>query len=58
MATAAASGTASRHPWLAALQAGPEAEVRALVGGYADIPPYGRAEPAGRCGGVAAVRAG
>ena len=46
MATAAASGTAARHPWLAALQAGPEAGVRALVGGYADIPPYGRAEPA------------
>ena len=46
MPTHATSAVSSRHPWLAALEAAPEAEVRALVDGYADIPPYGRAEPA------------
>jgi tetratricopeptide (TPR) repeat protein len=46
MPTHATSAVSSRQPWLAALEAAPEAEVRALVDGYADIPPYGRAEPA------------
>src|SRR3954447_5489322 len=35
-----------RHPWLAALVSAPEGELRALVGGYADIAPSGRAGPA------------
>ncbi|MBF0307842.1 MAG: hypothetical protein HQL41_19690, partial [Alphaproteobacteria bacterium] len=38
--------TPRRHPWLAALEAAPLEEMRALVGGYADIPPFQRAEPA------------
>ena len=37
---------APRHPWLADLVLAPEAEIRALVGGYADIGPFGRDEPA------------
>lgn len=36
----------ARHPWLEALVAAPEAQVRALVNGHADIFPLGRAEPA------------
>ena len=36
----------TRHPWLADLVLAPEAELRALVGGYADIAPFGRDEPA------------
>lgn len=46
MAVAVAQTAPDRHPWLAALIAAPEAELRALVGGYADVAPYGRAEPA------------
>jgi tetratricopeptide (TPR) repeat protein len=46
MAAVIAQTAPGRHPWLAALIAAPESELRALVGGYADIPPYGRAEPA------------
>lgn len=46
MAALVAQTAPGRHPWLAALVAAPDAELRALVGGYADIPPYGRAEPA------------
>lgn len=38
--------TEARHPWLADLALAPEAEIRALVGGYADIGPFGRDEPA------------
>jgi tetratricopeptide (TPR) repeat protein len=46
MGATIAAAAPGRHPWLAALIAAPEAELRALVGGYADIAPYGRAEPA------------
>ena len=46
MAEAASRMPPRRHPWLDRLIAAPEAELRALVGGYAEIPPYGRAEPA------------
>jgi tetratricopeptide (TPR) repeat protein len=46
MGATIAAAAPGRHPWLAALIATPEAELRALVGGYADIAPYGRAEPA------------
>jgi tetratricopeptide (TPR) repeat protein len=45
MSAVVAQAAHGRHPWLAALLAAPEAELRALVGGYADVPPYGRAEP-------------
>ncbi|MCX7380581.1 MAG: hypothetical protein NT133_03980 [Alphaproteobacteria bacterium] len=34
-----------RHPWLAALVASPAEEVRALIELYAEVHPYGRAEP-------------
>ena len=46
MVMVATTGMPRRHPWLVALEAAPEAELQALVGGYADISPYGRAEPA------------
>jgi tetratricopeptide (TPR) repeat protein len=36
----------SRHPWLDAVVKAPADELRALVGGYADVAPFGRAEPA------------
>jgi len=36
----------TRHPWLATLIARPAMELRALLDGYADVAPYGRAEPA------------
>lgn len=46
MPVASFPDASERHPWLAALIAAPETELNALVGGFADIPPYGRAEPA------------
>ena len=46
MSSIATKETPRRHPWLAALVAAPEQELRALVGGYAEIAPFGRAEPA------------
>ena len=39
MSAVVAQAAHGRHPWLAALLAAPEAELRALVGGYADVPP-------------------
>jgi len=41
----AVAAVPSRHPWLDRLIAAPEAEVRALVEGTAEIHPFRRAEP-------------
>ena len=46
MAIAELQTAPARHPWLAAVVAAPEAELSALVCGYADVAPFGRAEPA------------
>lgn len=46
MASVAILSAPTRHPWLAALIARPAMELRALLEGYADVAPYGRAEPA------------
>lgn len=45
MSVAVFPEAAQRHPWLAAMQAAPEVELNALVGGFAEVDPYGRAEP-------------
>jgi tetratricopeptide (TPR) repeat protein len=46
MALASVQHAPVRHPWLDDLVRTPEAELRALIGGYADIAPFGRDEPA------------
>ena len=45
MALPAPSRPLARHPWLDDLVRQPEAELRALIGGYAEIAPFGRDEP-------------
>jgi tetratricopeptide (TPR) repeat protein len=45
MAPALAQKTPFRHPWLDRLIVAPEEELRALIGGYAEIAPFERAEP-------------